>query len=78
MSYVIWDRGDCIIFSSKRPRAAWEYIYDAKERDPNINFKGWQPSLSGNNFIALLSNYDTVYQHDKTPNYLLPKKGQRK
>ncbi len=45
---------------------------DAKKRDPNIVFKGWEGTITGPNLIAVIANYDTVQPYRHAPAYLQP------
>lgn len=70
MSYVIWDGSNCVMFSSKRARQAWDYVMNHKSIPEE--WHGWVDSVTAGNHVAVINQFDTVLPYDNSPPYLQP------
>lgn len=73
MSFVIWHRGEAVIFDSKSETQAMNFIDEAIKEFPALQFTGWQETLQGRNLVTVISDFDEVYQYDKRQKWLMPK-----
>jgi len=68
-NFIVWHKGDCNIFKGETD--AMNFIRAAQRKDPHVFFNGWVESGRGNNMVAVISEYDEVYQHEKAAAYLM-------
>lgn len=72
MSYIVWDNGECHIYSSAK--RAWGYIQPILNDNPGLTFYGFSGALANvTNHVAVLRQSDTEEQPWKDyPTYLQP------
>lgn len=71
MSFIVWDGSYCVTFNSTQANKAWDYVQN--HRSMSENFDGWIDSVTANNHVAVINQFDTRLPYKNAPRYMQPK-----